>query len=161
MKIVFTPRRRARLLAAMLALVCASALPAQPSPYIGRWLPDAPPAVQASRTSLTIKAESLSWRGPDKSTRACTRAFVLKNEKPGTVYRNGRGKQFIAGAKGSLPTYLLMLDANADAGSITCDNPATEMRISFHMVYDIDHIEVIDYVNGKPVSVQHFHRRKK
>jgi hypothetical protein len=152
MKIVSPRGCRALLLAILFGLGCPPALPAEPLPYIGRWLPDAHPP--ASRALLTIKKASLSLRGPDTSAPSCTREFVLKNEKAGTVYRDGRGTKFVAGAKGSLPTYLLTLGAG------TCDSLTNEMRISFPMVYDINHIEVIEYANGKPVSSQRFHRKK-
>jgi hypothetical protein len=146
MNIFLNPRRRARLLAILVGLGCTPALHAAPLPFAGRWLPDDDEAV------LTIKDASLSWRGPDKSAPACTREFVLKTEKPGTVYRDGRGTRFVAGAKGSLPTYLLQLGAG------NCDSPADEMRISYYLVYDVKHIEVIEYAKGKPVNSRRFHK---
>jgi hypothetical protein len=152
MNIFLNPGRRARLLAILFGLGCTPALHAAPLPFAGRWLPDDSQAAEAPATILTIKDASLSWRGPDKSAPACTREFVLKTEKPGTVYRDGRGTRFVAGAKGSLPTYLLQLGAG------NCDSPADEMRISYYLVYDIKHIEVIEYAKGKPVSSRRFHK---
>jgi hypothetical protein len=152
MNIFLNPGRRARLLAILFGLGCTPALHAAPLPFAGRWLPDDSQAAEAPATILTIKDASLSWRGPDKSAPACTREFVLRTEKPGTVYRDGRGTRFVAGAKGSLPTYLLQLGAG------NCDSPADEMRISYYLVYDIKHIEVIEYAKGKPVSSRRFHK---
>jgi hypothetical protein len=152
MNIFLNPGRRARLLAILFGLGCTPALHAAPLPFAGRWLPDDSQAAEAPATILTIKDASLSWHGPDKSAPACTREFVLKTEKPGTVYRDGRGTRFVAGAKGSLPTYLLQLGAG------NCDSPADEMRISYYLVYDIKHIEVIEYAKGKPVSSRRFHK---
>ena len=96
----------------------------------------------------------MTWRGPDKSAPACVQPFTLKKESPGTVYTNGHGTKFVAGALGSLPTYLLTL------GPATCGSPAEEVRISFPLVYDIKHIEFIEYVHGKPVSSRRFYRKK-
>jgi hypothetical protein len=138
----------------LVGLGCASALHAEPLPFAGRWLADDRQQAPAD-TVLTIKEASLSWRGPDKSVPVCTREFVLKQEKPGTVYRDGRGTRFVAGAPGSLPTYLLTLGAG------NCDRPADEVRISYYLVYDVRHIEVIEYVNGRPLGSQRFHKARR
>jgi len=142
------------LLALVLGLDCAQSALAQSLPFKGRWLLDDQPGTQATYTSLTIKDASMSWRGPDKSTPPCTQEFTLKKEAPGTTWVNGRGTKFIAGVTGSLPTYLLQLSANGCAGG------AQEVRISYPLVYDTTHIELIDYANGKPVSSRRLHRKK-
>lgn len=146
------PGWRAHLAALAVGLGCAPSLLAQPLPYLGRWLPDDPPATQASAASLHIDDATLTWRGPDKAAPSCVQPFEMKKEKPGTVYTDGRGRKFVAGSLGSLPTYLLTLGANACGG-------ADEVRVSFPLVYDIDHIEFIEYVKGKPVSSRRFHRQ--
>jgi hypothetical protein len=155
MSSLLKPGRPARLLAILLGLGCASTLHAEPLPFVGRWLADDRQQAPAADTVLTIKEASLSWRGPDKSTPACTRKFELKQEKPGTVYRDGRGTRFVAGAPGSLPTYLLKLEGG------NCDRPADEVRISYYLVYDVRHIEVIEYVNGRALGSQRFHKAKR
>jgi hypothetical protein len=145
MKSLLRSRCRAPLLALAFGLGCGSSVLAEPLPFTGRWLADDHPEAQV----LRIKDASMSWREP-----ACVRQFTLKKEKPGTVYRDGRGRKFVAGALGSMPTYLLKLDAG------TCGSPADEMRISFPLVYDINHIELIEYALGKPVSARRLHRKK-
>jgi hypothetical protein len=142
------------LLAILLGLGASPSLFAQSLPFTGRWLLDDGPAAQAPYTSLTIKGERLSWSGPDKSAPGCVQEFVLKPEKPGSVYLDGRGTKFVAGAKGSLPTYLLQLRSS------TCGRVGEGVRISYPLVYDTRHIEVIEYVNGKPVSVRRFRRKE-
>lgn len=136
--------------AALLTLFCAFSVHAEPLPHIGHWVPD-----EQAGTLLTIKENSLSWRGADKSAPACVEQYVLKPERPGSVYTNGRGTKFVAGVNGSLPTYLLKL------GASTCEGIREEVRVSFHMVYDINHIEVIEYAGGKAVSARRFHREQR
>jgi hypothetical protein len=79
---------------------------------------------------------------------------VLKQERPGTVYVDGRGTRFVAGTKGSIPTYLLQLRTS------TCGGAGEDVRIRYPLVYDTRHIEIIDYVNGKPVGARRFRREK-
>lgn len=153
MKDLSSRRRRARLLAGVLGLGCAPALLAQPLPFVGQWLRDAPPRPQVVYPVLTIDASSIAWIGANK-TPTCVQRFLLENEKPGTVYADGRGARFVAGAKGSLPTYLLQISAS------TCSGVEDEVRISFPVVYDRDRIEFIEYVKGRPVSALRFHRSK-
>jgi len=98
--------------------------------------------------------EKMRWSGPGKTTPVCEQAFVLTQEKPGTVYVDGRGTKFLAGVKGSIPTYLLQLRSS------TCGRAGEDTRIRYPLVYDTQHIEVIAYVNGKPVSARRFHRKK-
>ena len=142
------------LLALLLGLGAAPSLFAQSLPFAGRWLADDLPAEQAPYTSLTIEGARLSWSGPDRSAPGCVQEFVPKQEKPGSVYLDGRGTRFVAGAKGSLPTYLLQLRSS------TCGRAGEDVRISYPLVYDTRHIEVIEYVNGKPVSARRFRRKK-
>jgi hypothetical protein len=143
---------RSALLALALGPGCASSSMAEPLTFHGRWVPDDDQA--APYASLTIKASTIAWRGPEKSAIPCVRDFVQKKERPGTVYRNGRGTKFVAGALGSMPTYLLTLNPGS------CGSPGEEVRISFPLVYDINHIEFIEYVAGKPVSAVRLHRKK-
>lgn len=143
------------MLAAVFGLGCAPAVLAQDLPFAGRWLPDEQPGAAASAYPvLTIKGDRLSWGGPRKSAPACAQQFVLQNEKPGTTYVNGHGTKFIAGVTGSLPTYLLRLRANS------CEGGADAVRIIYPMVYRTGQIEVLEYVNGKVVSVRRLHRKK-
>jgi len=151
MKNILSSRWRARLLAIIAGFGVSPFLLAEPLPYIGKWIPD---AQASSDWTLTVKDTSMSWRGPDKSAPACVQAFELKTEKPGTVYIDGRGFRFVAGSLGSLPTYLFRLGPN------TCGGPADEVRISFPLVYDRQHIELIEYAGGKPLTVRHLHRKK-
>jgi hypothetical protein len=146
------PARRVKLLALVLGLGLGYGAPllAQPLPLAGRWLPDE----GGSSTVLTIKDGKLSWREPKTSAPACVRPFVLKKEIPGTVYTNGQGTKFVAGVPGSIPTYLLKLEPGA------CGSAGDEVRISFPLIYDTNHIELIDYVAGKPAGVRRFHRKK-
>jgi hypothetical protein len=142
------------------ALLCGlacfpAAVQAQSLPFAGRWLLDEnPKAPAAAYTVLTIEGEKMRWSGPGKGTPACVQAFALKQERPGTVYVDGRGTRFLAGVKGSIPTYLLELRSS------TCGRAGEETRIRYPLVYDTQHIEVIGYVNGKPVSSRRFHRKK-
>jgi hypothetical protein len=154
MKPVLSSRWRARLLAIACGLGAVPAVPAQPLPFAGEWLRDAPPGAPASYPGLNIQDGSIAWSSPGKSMPACVQQFALKQEKPGTVYADGRGTRFVAGAKGSLPTYLLHLSGS------TCSGVEDEVRISFPMVYDKDHIEFIEYANGRPISARRFHRKK-
>jgi hypothetical protein len=135
-----------------LVLGCASPALAEPLTFHGRWLPDE--NQDDAYASLTIKDSTIAWRGPDKSAPACVRGFVQQKERPGTVYRDGRGTKFVAGAPGSMPTYLLLL------GPGSCGSPGEQVRVSFPLVYDINHIEFIEYVAGKPVSARRLHRKK-
>lgn len=148
------PGSRAHLLAFVLSLGGTSSLLAQTLPFAGRWLLDAPPGTQSVYTRLTIKDTTLSWGGATKSAPTCVQAFTLKKEKPGTEYRDGHGTKFLAGVRGSLPTYLLTLTSS------TCGNANEDVRISFPLVYDLNHIEVIDYIKGQPVSARRFRIRK-
>jgi hypothetical protein len=150
----WSARRWARLLALTVGLGAAPSLLAQPLPFTGRWLLDDRAQTSASYTVLSIKGESMSWSGPDKSVPRCVQEFVLKRETPGSVYLDGRGIKFVAGAKGSLPTYLLQLRSS------TCGRVDEDVRISYPLVYDTRHIEVIEYVSGKPVSSRRFRRKK-
>lgn len=148
------PGSRTCLLALVLGLGCTQPVLAQSLPFKGHWLLDEQPGTQATYTSLIIKDANMTWRGPDKSTPPCTQEFTLKKEARGTTWVNGRGTKFIAGVPGSLPTYLLALSANNCAGG------AREVRISYPLVYDTRHIEVIEYANGKPVTSRRLHRKK-
>lgn len=143
-----------RTLLLLTGLACAPAVFAQATHFDGHWLPDDPVPAQASYAGLRIKADRIAWQAPGKSAPACVQRFVLRPEKPGTQYVNGRGTRFIAGVAGSLPTYLLALNPS------TCGSGADTARISFPLVYDRDHIELIEYVGGKPVSARRFHRSK-
>jgi hypothetical protein len=128
------PGWRARVLAMAAGLGCALSVLAQDTPFAGRWLPEQQPGTAAAAYPvLTI---------------------VLQNEKPGTMYVNGRGTKFIAGVTGSLPTYLLKLRANACAGG------ADAVRIIYPTVYGSRQIEVLEYVNGKVVSARRMHRKQ-
>jgi hypothetical protein len=157
MKIFARLQCRVHWLAVLSGLACAPAALAQahlqPLPFSGLWLLETAPGAQPIYTRLTIKGTTLSWRGAGKSTPACEQAFVLQTERRGTVYRDGRGTQFIAGIAGSLPTYLLKLGAGS------CSHAGEDVRISFPLVYDTDHIEFIEYVAGKPVSARRLRRR--
>jgi len=175
---VRNPRAGARLLAVAAALGWAScacaqgqgraAAPAQASaqvaanvsaqphglPFAGRWLRDAQAGAPPRYPVLVIDKDSMTWRGADKSVPDCVQPFTLRPEQPGSVYADGRGRKFVAGAKGSFPTYLL------DVGAGTCGSGAgAQARISYPLAYDVAHIEFIDYANGKPVGVRHFHRK--
>jgi hypothetical protein len=140
------------MLAFLLGLGCAASVLAEPLPFAGRWLLDDQEA-QADHTILTIKAGSMTWSGPNKSGPGCVQEFSLKKEVPGTVYVNGRGTRFVAGALGSLPTYLLTLGAG------TCGNLNDEVRISFPLVYDRRHMELIEYQSGKPLASRRFRKK--
>jgi len=143
------------LLAFLLGLGCAPSVLAQAQalPFAGRWLLDAQPASQATYTVLSVKDDRLRWSGPNKSVPPCEQEFALKKEKPGTVYLDGRGTRFLAGFPGSIPTYLLTLRSS------TCGRAGDDVRIRYPLIYDTQHIEVIEYENGKPVSSRRFHRR--
>lgn len=154
MRIFLRAKSRAHLLIAVLGLGWAPSLLAQPFPFDGRWLPDNPPAAQPAYTLLTVKGSTLTWSGPTKSAPKCVQQFALKNEKPGTVYVDGRGTKFVAGFPGSIPTYLVKI---VDS---TCGNAGEDLRIRYPLIYDVTHIEVIEYVNGKPVTSRRFHRKK-
>ena len=143
---------RARLVAVVARLGCAGSVLAEPAPFSGRWLADDDAA--SPYTTLTVKGDTLAWHGPDKSVPKCVRKFTLLTEKPGTVYTNARGTKFIAGAKGSIPTYLLRLDGG------TCGSGSTAVRINYPLIYDTRHIEVVEYAAGRPIGAQRFHRKK-
>lgn len=145
---------RARLLALVLGLGWTPSLLAQTFPFNGRWVPDDPPAAQPAYTLLTVKGTTLTWSGPKKSASRCVQHFELKNERPGTVYVDGRGTRFVAGVPGSIPTYLLKI------GDSTCGDAGADLRIRYPLVYDVTHIEIIGYVNGKPMTSRRFHRKK-
>lgn len=153
MKNFLNSRCWARIVATLFGLGCASSVLAGSPPFTGRWLLDDQPGAQAAYTILTVKAENMSWSGPNKSGPRCVQEFSLKKEAPGTVYANGRGTKFVAGAPGSLPTYLLKLGAG------TCGSPGDEVRISFPLVYDTRRMELIEYQNGKPISARRFRKK--
>jgi hypothetical protein len=143
------------LVAMLLGLACAPAALAQGLPFSGRWLLDEDPrAPAAAYTVLSIEDSTMTWSGPGKTTPRCVQEFTLKQEKPGTVYVDGRGTRFVAGLKGSIPTYLLQLRSS------TCGRAGEDTRIRYPLVYDIMHIEVIGYMNGRPISSRRFHRKK-
>jgi hypothetical protein len=96
----------------------------------------------------------MSWHGKDKSLPRCVWQFTLKQDKPGTVYTNARGTKFVAGAPGSIPTYLLQVSPG------TCGSASEEVRINYPLIYDTRHIELIEYATGKPVNVRRFHRKR-
>jgi hypothetical protein len=150
MKNVLHPGVRACLIA--LGLVCAPALLAQPLPFAKRWLLDGAAAAPAAYTILTIDDARIGWSAPGASPPPCSQAFALRQERPGTVYLDGRGRKFVAGVQGSIPTYLLAIVGG------DCRGIEDQLRISYPLVYDTDHIEVIEYVKGKPVSSRRFHR---
>jgi hypothetical protein len=154
MKHVMSPKHRMRLLALACGLGCTPPLLAQDLPFNGRWLLDQPPQAPAAYTRLAIKDGRIAWRSPDKALPACTQRFVLQQERPGTMYTNAHGTKFMAGVTGSLPTYLLNIGEGSCAGGVDA------VRISFTLVYDTRHIEVIDYVRGKPVAFRRFRRDK-
>lgn len=147
-------RNRARLLAFVAGIACTPALFAQALPFAGRWLLEEPAPAGLAYPTLTVKDTSMTWSGRDKSVPPCVQQFTLKKEAPGTSYTNGRGTKFIAGITGSLPTYLLRIDSNS------CKGIEEEVRISYPLVYDTRHIEVIEYVKGKPVTSRRFRRGK-
>jgi hypothetical protein len=153
MKRFLSARCRAQLFAIVVGLGCAPSLLAQALPFTGRWLLDDRPEAQ-TYTALTIKGTRMSWSGPNKSTPPCVQEFELKNEKPGTVYTDVHGTKFVAGSLGSLPTYLLTVSAS------TCGGIGEQVRIRYPLVYDVRHIEFIEYANGKPVSSRRFHRKQ-
>jgi hypothetical protein len=142
------------LLAMLFGLACAPSVLAQSLSFTGKWLLDDGSEAQAGYTVLTIKGERLSWSGPNKSAPGCVQEFVVKKENPGTVYLDGRGTKFVAGVKGSIPTYLLQLRTS------TCGRIGEDVRIRYPVVYDTGHIEVIEYVSGKPLGSRRFHRKK-
>jgi hypothetical protein len=143
------------LLALLIGLGCATPLLAQDLPFSGRWLLDDQQNAQtAAYTILTIEGASMSWSGPDKSVPACVQQFAHQKEAPGTTYTNGHGTKFITGVTGSLPTYLLKISTS------NCSGIEDAVRISYPLVYDTRHIEVIEYVKGKPVTSRRFLRKK-
>ena len=154
MKRLLKPAGRARWLAIVCGLAYGSPLLAQPLPFSGRWLVDDGLAAGGSHPILVIKDATMAWKGTDRSAPACAQPFELKKERPGTVYTDARGTKFVAGTPGSIPTYLLRLSPG------TCDNPAEEVRISYPLIYDVNHIEVVEYVAGKPVSARRLRRKK-
>jgi hypothetical protein len=152
MKNTMGPWCRARLMTIVVGLGFSTSALAEPLPFVGRWLAD--DAAASPYTTLTVKGDTLLWHGPDKSVPKCTRQFAVQPEKPGTVYVNAHGTKFIAGFKGSIPTYLLQLDGG------TCGNASSAVRINYPLIYDTQHIELIEYAGGKPVGAQRFHRKK-
>jgi hypothetical protein len=145
----------ARLCAVVMGLGCSPSLPAQDLLFTGRWLPDEQAAAPGAYAVLTIEAARMAWHGTGGITAAppaCSRDFTLQAEKPGTEYADGRGTRFVAGTAGSLPTYLLKVTAS------TCGGKEDAIRISFPRAYDRAHMELIQYVQGKPVSARRFHR---
>jgi hypothetical protein len=160
MKIFSSPRRRVRLLAAIFGLGfgfgCTAPLLAQTLPFSGRWEMEEPTPLHAPApyAVLSVKGDRLAWSASKKAAPTCIQHFEVKPEKPGTVYTDGRGTRFVAGSPGSIPTYLLKL------GSTTCPGIEEEIRIRYPLVYDVGHIEIIEYVKGKPVSSRRFSRLK-
>jgi hypothetical protein len=150
--------RRVRLLAMViglgLGLSFTAPLSAQTLPFSGRWLLEHPTQVQEPYAVLSVKGNSLAWSAANKRAPTCVQQFEVKPEKPGTVYTDGRGTRFVAGAPGSIPAYLLKL------GASTCPGIEEEVRIRYPLVYDTRHIEIIEYVKGKPVSSRRFSRLK-
>jgi len=114
-------------------------------------VPDDP---DAQATLLVIKDMTLSWREGGRSTPACVRPFAFVTERPGTIYVDGNGTKFVAGARGSIPTYLLKLAPGA------CGVAGDVVRIRFPLIYDTAHIELIEYAGGRPAGARRFHRRK-
>jgi hypothetical protein len=153
MKTSLGSRGRAQLLALFIGLGAMSSLQAEPLPFAGRWQVDDDPEPEAGYTTLVIRGDTMSWHGKDKSLPKCVRQFALKKDKPGTVYTNARGTKFVAGAPGSIPTYLLQMSPG------TCGGAGDEVRINYPLIYDTRHIELIEYATGKPVSVRRFHRK--
>jgi hypothetical protein len=141
------------LLALLAGLACAPSALAQSVPFAGHWLLDDGPGARMAYTRLAIDGERMTWSGPDKATPACVQEFLLKPERPGTMYVDGRGTRFLAGVKGSIPTYLVQLRSS------TCGRTGEDTRIRYPLVYDTQHIEVIGYVKGKPVSSRRFRRK--
>ncbi|MGB9109039.1 MAG: hypothetical protein WCC39_10180 [Telluria sp.] len=139
-------------LALLAGLVGAPSVLAQSLPFTGRWVLDEGAQAQAPYTGLRVEGERLSWRGADKAAPGCVQEFVVKQERPGTVYVDGRGARFVAGLEGSLPTYLLQLRSS------TCGGVGEDVRIRYPLVYDTAHIDVIAYAHGKPVSAWRFRR---
>lgn len=140
------------LLALAAATLCTwTQAAAQPRPLAGRWVPDDP---DAQATLLVIQDMTLSWRAGGRARPACLRPFALLAERPGTIYVDGRGTKFVAGAPGSIPTYLLRLEPGA------CGVAGDVVRISFPLIYDVNHIELIEYAGGRQAAVHRFHRRK-
>jgi hypothetical protein len=155
MKNRLLPGWRTGLLACVFGLGCAPSAPAQDLPFAGRWLLDEQPGVPAAAYPvLTVRGDRMFWGGLKKSAPGCVQQFVLQQERPGTMYTNGRGTKFMTGVPGSLPTYLLKLGANS------CEGGADAVRIIYPMVYQSGHIEVIEYVKGKALSARRFHRKK-
>jgi hypothetical protein len=155
MKNRLLPGWRAGLLACVFSLGCAPFALAQDLPFAGRWLLDEQPGVPAAAYPvLTVRGDRMSWGGLKKSAPTCVQQFVLQNEKPGTMYVNGRGTKFMTGVPGSLPSYLFKITAS------NCPGLEEAVRISYPLVYDVRHIEVIEYVKGKPVTFRRFHRKK-
>lgn len=154
MKTFLSSANRARLLAIVLGLGCAPAVLAQSLPFAGRWLLEDHPDPQAPDAVLTINGSNLAWSAKKGAAPTCVQPFVLKNEAPGTVYTDGHGTKFVAGVPGSIPTYLLKV------GASTCGSLEEEVRIRYPLIYDVGHIEVIEYVKGKPVSSRRFRRKK-
>jgi hypothetical protein len=147
-------RCRAQLLAIVLGLGAVLSLHAESLPFAGRWQADDNLEPQAGYTTLVIRGDTMSWHGKDKSVPKCVRQFALKKDKPGTVYTNARGTKFVAGAPGSIPTFLLQLNSGE------CGRSGDEVRINYPLIYDTRHIELIEYASGKPVSARRFHRKK-
>jgi len=142
----------ARLCAVVAGLGCSPALLAQDLLFTGRWVPDDQAAAPGAYAVLAIEAARMSWHGAKTAPPGCGRDFTLQAEKPGTEYADGRGTRFVAGTAGSLPTYLLKVTAS------TCGGKEDAIRISFPRAYDRAHMELVQYVQGKPVSARRFHR---
>lgn len=142
----------AQLCTAAVGLGCSPALSAQELLFTGRWVPDMQAATPGAYAVLTIEAARMSWHDASMTSPGCSRNFALQPEKPGTEYADGRGTRFVAGTAGSLPTYLLKVTAS------TCGGKEDAIRISFPRAYDRAHMELIQYVQGKPVSARRFHR---
>jgi hypothetical protein len=152
MKTLSNPMCRA--LVVLLACAWLPALAAERLSIFGKWAPDEGAGAKAGSPALTIEGSKLSWSGSKDGQPACVREFTLREERPGTVYTNGRGTKFVAGAKGSLPTFLLRI------GASTCARTADAVRISFPLVYDSRHIEVLELAQGRVIASQRFYRLK-
>lgn len=145
------PVVRATLAATLLGLGMASAVAAEPQLFLGKWKSDNPASTTPDAV-LTFDGDTLSWRPRDKAPPQCSGTFALQPEKPGTVYVNGLGRKFVAGAIGSFPSYLL----NVNPG--TCGGTADQWRVSFPLAYDRRHMEVTEYKDGKAMAYRRLQR---
>jgi hypothetical protein len=138
-------RWRAGLAAAVFSLAGVPAPAAPPAPFFGTWI-DAAGCCDMGEAKLTIEGNTVTWNGTAKTPAACSTTFALEKEAAGTVYRDARGRRFLAGMPGSLPTFLLRIDPRA------CGGRADRIRVSFPLAYDKRHIELSEYRDGRPVG---------